>query len=114
MMVSRREGVRVTRVSVCASVRLSSPAGAAGVGEAQPDGVSVRVADRGPGVAPQHLRQIWQPFYRAERELTRTHKGTGIGLALVRGLVERMGGEVTGRNTNPGFEVRVSLPLRGG
>jgi hypothetical protein len=42
----------------------------------------------------------------------RTHKGTGIGLALVRGLVERMRGQVTGRNTNPGFEVRVLLPLR--
>ncbi|HKP60476.1 MAG TPA: HAMP domain-containing sensor histidine kinase [Polyangiales bacterium] len=79
--------------------------------EAQPDAVLVRVADRGPGVAPQHLARIWQPFYRAERELTRTHKGTGIGLALVRGLVERMGGQVAGRNTNPGFEVRVLLPL---
>ncbi|HKU45089.1 MAG TPA: HAMP domain-containing sensor histidine kinase [Polyangiales bacterium] len=72
-------------------------------------GVLIRVADRGPGVAPEHLTRIWQPFYRAERELTRKHKGTGIGLSLVRGLVERMGGQVSGRNTHPGFEVSVSL-----
>lgn len=77
--------------------------------ERKGEAVLIRVADRGPGVAPQHLRRIWQPFYRGERELTRKHKGTGIGLALVRGLVERMGGQVTGRNTHPGFEVSVIL-----
>ncbi|HYJ11331.1 MAG TPA: HAMP domain-containing sensor histidine kinase [Polyangiaceae bacterium] len=77
--------------------------------ERQGTGVCIRVADHGPGVEPQHLRKIWQPFFRGERELTRKHKGTGIGLALVRGLVQRMGGNVSGRNTNPGFEVCVTL-----
>jgi len=76
-------------------------------------GVLLHVADRGPGVAPQHLRLIWQPFFRGERELTRKHKGTGIGLSLVRGLVQRMGGQVSGRNTNPGFEVTVVLGALG-
>lgn len=73
------------------------------------EGVCIRIADRGPGVDPAHLRQIWQPFFRGERELTRKHKGTGIGLSLVRGLVQRMGGSVSGKNTNPGFEVSVTL-----
>lgn len=77
--------------------------------ERQGTGVCIRVADHGPGVEPQHLRKIWQPFFRGERELTRKHKGTGIGLALVRGLVQRMGGNVSARNTNPGFEVCVTL-----
>ncbi len=77
--------------------------------ERQGTGVCIRVADHGPGVDPQHLRKIWQPFFRSERELTRKHKGTGIGLALVQGLVQRMGGHVSGRNTNPGFEVCVTL-----
>ena len=77
--------------------------------ERQGKGVCIRVADHGPGVDPEHLRKIWQPFFRGERELTRKHKGTGIGLSLVRGLVQRMGGSVSGRNTNPGFEVCVTL-----
>ncbi len=76
----------------------------------QGDRVVLTVADRGPGVPRRHLKKIFEPFYRAEDELTRTSKGTGIGLALVRGLVERMGGSVVGRNgTGGGFEVEVSL-----
>jgi signal transduction histidine kinase len=74
-----------------------------------PDRVLLSVRDRGPGVPREHLRAIFQPFFRAERELTRKTQGTGIGLSLVQGLVERMGGSVHGANTEPGFEVRVEL-----
>ncbi len=77
---------------------------------AQGDRVVVTVADHGPGVPRRHLKKIFEPFYRAENELTRTSKGTGIGLALVRGLVEQMGGSVAGSNSaGGGFEVEVSL-----
>ncbi len=73
-------------------------------------GVLLTVADRGPGVPRQHLKKIFEPFYRTEDELTRTSKGTGIGLALVHGLVERMGGTVSGRSPRDGgFEVAVLL-----
>ncbi len=76
----------------------------------QGEGVMVAVRDHGPGVAQPHLKKIFAPFYRGESELTRTAKGTGIGLALVRGLVERMGGAVSGRNgADGGFEVSVIL-----
>ena len=74
------------------------------------DRVVVTVADHGPGVSRRHLKKIFEPFYRAENELTRTSKGTGIGLALVRGLVEQMGGSVAGNNSAAGgFEVEISL-----
>ncbi|HET8936804.1 MAG TPA: HAMP domain-containing sensor histidine kinase [Polyangiales bacterium] len=73
-------------------------------------GVSLIVSDRGPGVPPAQLSLIFEPFYRAQNELTRTQKGTGIGLSLVRGLVTRMHGTVQGRNLAPGFEVCVTLP----
>ncbi len=76
----------------------------------QGERVAVTVTDHGPGVRRRHLKKIFEPFYRAESELTRTSKGTGIGLALVRGLVEQMGGSVAGANgANGGFEVEVSL-----
>jgi signal transduction histidine kinase len=76
------------------------------------DRVRLRVRDRGPGVAPRHLDKVFEPFYRGEDELTRTSKGTGLGLALVKGLVERMGGAIAGGNAaGGGFEVTIALPL---
>lgn len=74
------------------------------------DGVELSVRDHGPGVATRQLGRIFEPFHRGQDELTRTTQGTGLGLALVKSLVERMGGAVSGRNAaDGGFEVRVSL-----
>ncbi|HJQ82989.1 MAG TPA: HAMP domain-containing sensor histidine kinase, partial [Candidatus Binatia bacterium] len=73
-------------------------------------GVRLTVRDRGPGVPPAHVERIFEPFYRGESELTRRRKGTGLGLALVRGLADCMGARVTGRNAEGGgFEVAVVL-----
>ncbi len=78
------------------------------------DGVRLTVRDHGPGVPSRQLGRIFEPFYRVENELTRRSKGTGLGLALVRGIVERMGGRVTGRNVpEGGFEVEVALGVGG-
>jgi len=72
--------------------------------------VLLTVRDSGPGVPPNQLEAIFGAFYRGEDELTRRNKGTGLGLALVRGLVERMGGTVRARNRPAGgFEVEVEL-----
>lgn len=78
--------------------------------EAKPNGrVLLCVRDHGPGVQQQHLAAIFQPFFRVERELTRKTQGTGIGLSLVQGLVERMGGSVRGANADPGLEISVEF-----
>jgi signal transduction histidine kinase len=73
-------------------------------------GVRIAVRDHGPGVPARHLPHIFEPFYRGERELTRRAKGTGLGLALVRGLAERMGARVAAGNVaDGGFEVTLVL-----
>jgi len=79
----------------------------------QEDGaVVIRVRDHGPGVPQRHLGKIFEPFYRGENELTRRTKGTGLGLALVHSLCERMGAEVTGSNLEGGgFEVEMRFSV---
>lgn len=77
-------------------------------------GVALVVRDHGPGVPARQLRRVFEPFYRGERELTRTATGTGIGLALVWGLVDRMGGAVSAENAaEGGLRVRITLPVAG-
>jgi len=75
------------------------------------DGVRLAVRDHGPGVATRQLARIFEPFHRGETELVRTTQGTGLGLALAKSLVERMGGAVAGANAaGGGFEVSIALP----
>ena len=71
----------------------------------------LRVRDHGPGVHGRQLSRIFEPFYRGGDERTRTTKGTGIGLALVKDLSERMGAAVSGANADGGgFCVRLVFP----
>jgi signal transduction histidine kinase len=76
------------------------------------DAVELAVRDRGPGVPDKELRAIFEPFHRVENELTRSAKGTGIGLALVKSLGERMGAAVRARNLpQGGFEVALGFRI---
>jgi len=74
------------------------------------------VRDDGPGIHPDVLPYIFDRFRQADSSTTRSHKGLGLGLAIVRHLVEMHGGTVMARNRQDRsgaiFEVR--LPLWGG
>jgi len=73
--------------------------------------VALSVRDYGPGVPERRLARIFEPFYRGEDELTRETRGSGIGLALVEGLAERMGATVSASNPpGGGLEVTLSFP----
>jgi CheY-like chemotaxis protein len=72
--------------------------------------VAVRVRDTGPGIAPDVLPSIFEPFTQAKQTLARTEGGLGLGLALVRGLVSLHGGDVNAVNGS-GAELIVRLPL---
>jgi len=72
--------------------------------------IELRVRDFGPGVPDDQLRRVFEPFYRIGEELTRTTRGTGIGLSLVKELAEAMGAGVRGQNaTGGGFEVCIAF-----
>jgi CheY-like chemotaxis protein/anti-sigma regulatory factor (Ser/Thr protein kinase) len=83
--------------------------------EAEGDAASavIRVRDNGIGIRPEVLPRLFEPFQQADRVPGRVQEGLGIGLALVRGLVELHGGtvEVNSAGVGQGSEFTVRLPL---
>ena len=74
--------------------------------------VKIGVSDTGPGIPRHALKKVFEDFYRVDNDLTRTTGGTGIGLSLVKKLVDAMGGSVTAMNNHgPGCTITVSLPV---
>lgn len=63
--------------------------------------VQLRVKDQGPGIPEEHRPLIFSKFYRGGNEATRNAKGTGLGLFIVRRLMEDLGGRVEYRPVLP-------------
>jgi signal transduction histidine kinase len=61
----------------------------------QGDEVRIEVADEGVGIPPSEIHRIFEKFYRAGRSETQGRRGSGVGLALVKHIVEAHGGRVS-------------------
>jgi two-component system CheB/CheR fusion protein len=74
---------------------------------------ALRVSDTGSGIAPEVLPRVFEPFSQAPQTLDRTTGGLGLGLAMVKGLIELHGGSVRieSRGRNQGTQVTLWLPL---
>jgi two-component system sensor histidine kinase BaeS len=78
---------------------------------AVPSGVEVWVSDTGPGISPKELPHVFERFWRSEKSRSRQTGGSGIGLALVKQLIEAHGGRVSVESTpGHGATFRVMLP----
>ena len=55
----------------------------------------IRIADTGPGIAPEHLPHLFERFYRADASRNRATGGAGLGLAICKTLVEAHGGTIS-------------------
>ncbi len=75
-----------------------------------PSGIDIRVANTGPGIPDDDLPRIWERFYRVEKSRDRERGGAGIGLAIVRQLVESAGGGVGVTSSGGWTEFSVRLP----
>jgi two-component system OmpR family sensor kinase len=77
------------------------------------DGVAcVQVSDQGPGVPPEHLRHVFDRFYRTDSARARLSGGAGLGLAIAQAIVEVHGGRISATNAPTGGAVfTVILPL---
>jgi len=70
----------------------------------------VTVADTGIGIAPEHLPRIWERLYRADP--SRTERGLGLGLSLVKAYVQAHGGAVEATSQPGGGSMfTVRLPV---
>ena len=74
--------------------------------------VRLSVEDAGPGVPDQALAKIFDKFYRVAGSGVGSRSGTGIGLAVARGLVDAMGGQIAARRAAlGGLAIDIDLPL---
>ena len=81
------------------------------------DHAELRVSDNGPGLPPDMLEAVFEPFFRMETSRNRDTGGAGLGLSVARALVEAQGGTLTLANryegrTVSGLEAKLTLPRR--
>ena len=76
------------------------------------DSLLLTVSDTGIGIAGEHLTHVFDRFYQVDSSMTREHEGSGIGLALVKELVELHHGTVSAASTpGVGTTFTIRLPL---
>jgi signal transduction histidine kinase len=75
------------------------------------DDAVIRIADDGPGVKKKDLDRVFTCFYRGDEARTDPRRGCGIGLSVVKQIVEGFGGTVTAESDD-GFAVIIRLPLK--
>jgi two-component system sensor histidine kinase CpxA len=93
------------------AVKYAGNSGPIHVESAAADGrVQLAVLDQGPGVAPESLPRLFEPFFREDLARNRKTGGVGLGLAIVRSAIEACGGSVSCGNRQPhGLQVTMTL-----
>jgi signal transduction histidine kinase len=76
--------------------------------------IEINVDDDGPGIPPQELTRVLEPFYRVEDSRSRETGGVGLGLAIAQSIVQSHGGTLALSNRpTGGLRATISLPLSG-
>lgn len=93
------------------AVRYAGDAGPIRIGTVvRGEDLLILVTDNGPGVQPESIHRLFDPFYRPEAARTREGGGAGLGLAIVKSCAEACGGSVNVRNVAPhGLQVELRL-----
>jgi signal transduction histidine kinase len=82
--------------------------------QAEPEAISLSVADTGDGISPEHLPHIFDRFYRPDPARSRDRGGAGLGLAIARAIVEAHGGRIKATSQGipgQGSKFTIYLPL---
>jgi len=96
------------------AIKYSPQGGQVKVRAGQRDGrLFIEVTDQGLGIAPEHQGKVWEKFYRVDASYTAEIEGTGLGLVIVKSIVELHGGEVyVESEPGKGSTFGMRLPLR--
>lgn len=75
--------------------------------------ICLSVTDDGITLSPEHLQQVWEPYYQAERDFTGQLKGMGLGLPTVAHIVWSIGGDchIANRTDERGIIVELLVPI---
>jgi signal transduction histidine kinase len=80
------------------------------VATGEADAVEISVSDAGVGIAPEDIEKAIQPFSQLGDPMTRRHEGTGLGLSLVKALIELHGGSLAIHSRPGSTTVRLRFP----
>jgi two-component system phosphate regulon sensor histidine kinase PhoR len=96
------------------AIKFNRDAGTVTVSHSREGGTdTITVADTGEGLAHEHIRRIFERFYRVDRARSREIGGTGLGLAIVKHLAKLHGGEVSAESVlGEGTKFEIRLPVR--
>lgn len=93
------------------ALRFSPPGGVITLALAQGDGkVRLDCIDAGPGVAPEDVERIFDPFYQGRNQAPGARRGSGIGLSIVREIVQAHGGSCVLLPSEGGAHFRIEIP----
>jgi two-component system sensor histidine kinase BaeS len=94
------------------SLRYTDPGGRLRIGARREGGrVVIEFEDSAPGVPADAMPHLFERFYRVEVSRSRANGGAGLGLAIVRSVIEAHGGEIAALGSAlGGLAVRISLP----
>ena len=110
-----REKVQQILVNLLANAMKFTPAGGSVATDwkVEDDSLVIRVRDTGPGIPPEKIDQIFEPFVQLQSPGSLPSGGTGLGLPISRDLARAMGGDISASSTVGGGSVfTVTLPLR--
>jgi signal transduction histidine kinase len=95
------------------AVKFTQPRGRIDLACMAADGEArILVRDTGRGIDADQLEHVFEPFVQVDAQLTRTHEGVGLGLAISRDLARGMGGDLSAVSTpGVGSEFTLTLPL---
>lgn len=115
LSIDRRRMTQVVINLLNNSVKFSDPNGhiAVSAWKSKDGGIAFSVSDSGAGIPPDKIDKVMEPFVQADESYSRKYEGAGLGLAIVRSVVEAHGGRVQIESQlKVGTKVTVSLPRR--